>query len=71
LQAGASLVNDEPWLLRTTSLSSRTRLETSHANVRACYGRCVLTKGMAARARRGNWSGLEAAQIFPLAYKGY
>ena len=58
-------------MLRTISLSTGTRLETFRTNVRARDRRCVLTGGMAARARRGNWSGLEATHIFPLAYEGH
>jgi len=34
-------------------------------------GRCIITGEVAMTAHRGNWSGFEAAHIFPLAYEGH
>ncbi|KAL0639311.1 hypothetical protein Q9L58_001537 [Maublancomyces gigas] len=63
-------INNEPWLLRTTSVASGARAAPFRDAVRERDGRCVITGEVAANAR-GVWTGFEAAQIFPLAYEGH
>ena len=71
LYAGTFLVNNEPWLLRTISLSNGTRLDSFRNAVRERDGRCIISGEVVVRARLDNWSGFEASHIFPLAYEGY
>ncbi|KAI9781088.1 MAG: hypothetical protein M1839_006366 [Geoglossum umbratile] len=66
---GSITRNDEPWLVRTVSVGSGTRVAAFHDAVRDRDGRCVITKEVAFEADYGFWVGFEAAHIFPLAYE--
>jgi HNH endonuclease len=61
-------INDEPWLVRTISLATGTRLGSFCNTVRERDRRCVVS-GVEADAEYDNWTGFEAAHIFPLAYE--
>ncbi|KAF8424380.1 HNH endonuclease-domain-containing protein [Tirmania nivea] len=63
-------VNNEPWLVRTTSVASGMRVAEFRDAVRQRDRGCVIT-GEEAEAEYGIWRGFEAAHIFPLAYEGY
>ena len=68
---GPVTVNDEPWLVRTTSMASGTRIAAFCDAVRERDRRCVVTGKPALRAKHGIWWGFEAAHIFPLAFEGH
>ncbi|KAL9126344.1 MAG: hypothetical protein Q9217_004590 [Psora testacea] len=67
--AGSFSVNNEPWLTRTLSLSTGTRVPEFCDAVRARDGRCVVSGQVAENAYKGFWWGFEASHIFPLAYE--
>ncbi|KAF8424374.1 HNH endonuclease-domain-containing protein [Tirmania nivea] len=67
---GTITVNNEPWLVRTVSVSSGTRVAEFRDGVRQRDRRCIIT-GRSAMNARGSWTGFEAAHIFPVAYEGY
>jgi hypothetical protein len=52
-------------------LQTGTRTRSFGNAVRWRDGRCVITGRPAPDAASGNWSGLQAAHIFPLAYEGH
>jgi hypothetical protein len=68
---GSFSVNNEPWLVRTLSISTGTCVEAFCNAVRARDGRCVISGEVAVEAEFDNWTGFEAAHVFPLAYKGH
>ncbi|KAF8533552.1 HNH endonuclease-domain-containing protein [Trichophaea hybrida] len=68
---GSITVNNEPWLVRTISVASGTRVAVFRDAVRERDRRCVVTGKPALRADHGIWRGFEAAHIFPLAYEGH
>jgi len=68
---GSITVNNEPWLVRTISVASGTRVAVFRDAVRERDRRCVVTGEPALRADHGIWRGFEAAHIFPLAYEGH
>ncbi|KAF2472105.1 uncharacterized protein BDR25DRAFT_353844 [Lindgomyces ingoldianus] len=65
-------VNNEPWLVRTISRATGTRVaafcDAVHSRDRRCiiFGECALTIN-----RIDFWSGFEGARIFPLDYRSY
>jgi len=61
-------LNDEPWLVRTISLSTGTRIQSFRNAIRLRDRRCVISGQRALGVR---WRGFEAAHIFPLAYEGH
>lgn len=70
IRIGSIDVNNEPWLVRTISLQSGTRVAAFRVAVRERDQRCVITGESAVNAR-GSWAGFEAAHIFSLAYEGH
>ena len=68
---GSFDVNSEPWLVRSISLQSGTRVGGFCDAVRERDRRCVITGKPALRAQHGIWRGFEVAHIFPLAYEGH
>jgi len=68
--AGTVTINNEPWLVRTASMASGTRVAESRDAVRQRDRRYVIT-GQSAVNARGSWAGFEAAHIFPLAYESH
>ena len=68
--AGTITVNNEPCLVRTTSVASGTRVAEFRDAVRQRDRGCVIT-GEKAEAEYGIWRGFECAHIFPLAYEGH
>ncbi|MCJ1386120.1 hypothetical protein MMC17_009245 [Xylographa soralifera] len=66
---GPLSINNEPWLVRTISLSTGTCPESFRNAVRARDKRCVITGQESISL--DNWTGLQAAHIFPLAYLGH
>ena len=68
---GPVSVNNEPWLVRTTSVASGSRVATFRDAVRERDRRCVVTGKPALRADHGIWRGFEAAHIFPLGFEGH
>ncbi|KAF8534786.1 hypothetical protein BDD12DRAFT_387723 [Trichophaea hybrida] len=71
LTNGSITVNNEPWLVRTISVASGTRLATFRDAVRERDRRCVITGKRALNADHGFWFGFEATHVFPLAYEGH
>jgi len=67
--AGSITVNDEPWLVRALSVGTGTRMAAFSDAIRKRDGRCIVTGEVAVAGRHGNWTGFEAAHIFPLAYE--
>jgi len=67
---GTVTVNDEPWLVRTLSVASGTRVAEFREACRQRDRGCVIT-GERAVSVRDSWAGFEAAHIFPLAYESY
>lgn len=67
---GSFPVNDEPWLVRTVSVASKTRVASFQDAVRGRDRQCAIT-GQRALNVRGEWTGFEAAHIFPLEYEGH
>jgi hypothetical protein len=57
-------------VFRLISTSSSTRVGGFRDAVRNRDRRCLIT-GIEAEDERGDWSGFEAAHVFPLAYEGY
>ncbi|KAF8423471.1 HNH endonuclease-domain-containing protein [Terfezia claveryi] len=66
---GTVTVINEPWLVRTISVGSGTRVAEFREAVRQRDRRCVIT-GERIVSARGSWTGFEAAHIFPLAHEG-
>lgn len=67
---GSIIVNNEPWLVRTTSLHTGTRVAAFRDSIRERDRGCVITGRVALDAEYGDWTGFQAAHIFPLAYEG-
>lgn len=67
---GSITVSNEPWLVRTISVSSGTRVAVFREAVRERDRRCVIT-GRTVVSARGAWTSFEAAHIFPLAYEDH
>ncbi|KAG9232165.1 HNH endonuclease-domain-containing protein [Amylocarpus encephaloides] len=61
----------EPWLVRTISHDTRTRVKSFCDAIRSRDRRCVISGKRAVGAYRDDWTGFEAAHIFPLAYESY
>ncbi|KAI9880656.1 MAG: hypothetical protein M1830_001660 [Pleopsidium flavum] len=68
---GLISVNNEPWLIRTVSQSSRSCTIAFSDAVRSRDRRCVITEEGPINADAGLWSNLQAAHVFPLAHKGH
>ncbi|KAK3168476.1 hypothetical protein OEA41_004924 [Lepraria neglecta] len=68
---GSFTVSKEPFLTRTISLSTGSRLQSFRDEIRRRDGRCVITGNIVLGAYRNHWKGFEAAHIFPLAYEGH
>lgn len=66
---GSITVNNEPWLVRTISLHTSTRVAVFRDPIRERDRRCVITGRVALNAEYGDWTGFQAAHIFPLAYE--
>lgn len=65
------MVNNEQTLIRTgTSLQTGTRVRVFAEAVRSRDGRCVITGNVVLGAAYDDYTGFEAAHIFPLAYEG-
>src|ERR1700733_2579641 len=66
------MTNNEPWLLRTISLKTRTCTQPFRDAVRSRDHRCVIS-GIEVASYRGEffYTGFEAAHVFPLAYEGH
>jgi len=66
------MINNEPWLLRTISLKTRTRTQPFCDAVRSRDHRYVIS-GIEVASYRGEffYTGFEAAYVFPLAYEGH
>jgi hypothetical protein len=64
-------VNNEPWLVRTISLGTGSRVGSFCHAVRTRDRRCVITGEEAVDAEFGHWEGFEATHIFPLAYENH
>ena len=64
------LVNNEPWLVRTASHATGSRIQSFCDAVRLRDRRCVISGEKAVCAHLNVWTGFEAAHIFPLAYEG-
>jgi HNH endonuclease len=69
LQIDPFSITDEACLLRTISLATGTRTHHFRAAVRLRDRRCVITKKEAVSADLDDWTGFQAAHIFPLAYQ--
>ena len=65
------LINNEPWLIRTISLQTGTRVHAFRHAVRWRDRRCLISGKEAIDPDNNEWTGLEAAHIFPLAQEGY
>lgn len=63
------IVSNEPWLARTISVASGIRVAAFREAVRERDRKCVITGLPAFDANYGDWTGFEAAHIFPLAYE--
>ncbi|KAF1811697.1 hypothetical protein P152DRAFT_507894 [Eremomyces bilateralis CBS 781.70] len=61
-------VNNEPWLLRTISHTTGTRVKPFCAAVRARDRRCVISGVEAINSDLDDWTGFHATHVFPLAY---
>jgi hypothetical protein len=64
-------VTDETPLTRTISHSTGSRVRTFTDTVRRRDRRCVVSGTKALGAHVDEWTGFEAAHIFPIAYEGY
>lgn len=65
-------VNNEPWLIRTISRATGTRVAAFTEAVRSRDRRCVISGGIVPTFDGVDfWNGFEAAHIFPLAYEGH
>ncbi|KAI9779963.1 MAG: hypothetical protein M1839_007119 [Geoglossum umbratile] len=69
LTSGTVTPSDEPWLVRTISVGTGTRVAAFRDAVRNRDRRCIITGEVALNSHRGLWVGFEAAHIFPLAYE--
>ncbi|MCJ1243591.1 hypothetical protein MMC30_000788 [Trapelia coarctata] len=69
LTDGAVTINNEPWLVRTVSMASGTRVAPFRDAIRERDRRCVVTGEVALNAEDDDWTTFEAAHIFPLAYQ--
>jgi len=69
--SGSISLNNKPWLVRTNSVTARTRIAAFRDAVRKRDGRCVITGKVARGAESDDWDGFEAAHVFPLAYQGH
>jgi len=67
---GTININNEPWLVRTTSMATGTRVAEFRDAVRQRDRKCVITGESVVNAR-SSWAGYQAAHIFPLAYEGH
>jgi HNH endonuclease len=63
--------NNEPWLVRTISHATGTRVQSFCNAVRSRDRRCAISGEQAAAAYIDDWTGFEVAHIFPLAYEGH
>ncbi|KAH8710195.1 HNH endonuclease-domain-containing protein [Phaeosphaeriaceae sp. PMI808] len=68
---GTFAINDEPWLVRTISQATGTRVQSFCRNVRERDRRCVVSGIRVPGAHVDDWTGFEAAHIFPLAYEDH
>jgi HNH endonuclease len=68
---GNFAINDEPWLVRTISQATGTRVQSFCHNVRERDRRCVVSGIRVPGAHVDDWTGFEAAHIFPLAYEDH
>src|SRR4051794_40799692 len=66
---GTVTPSDEPWLVRTISVGTGTRVVAFRDAVRNRDRRCIITGEVALNSHRGLWVGFEAAHIFPPAYE--
>ncbi|KAA8903168.1 HNH endonuclease-domain-containing protein [Sphaerosporella brunnea] len=64
-------VNNEPWVHRLITHSVSGREDAFRHGIRARDGKCVISGVVNRGAYRGNWSGFEAAHIFPLESESY
>jgi hypothetical protein len=64
-------INNETPLLRMISLQTGTRVQAFTDAVRSRDRQCVITRRVAINADDDDWTGFEAAHIFPLAYEQY
>ncbi|KAF2817134.1 uncharacterized protein BDZ99DRAFT_456916 [Mytilinidion resinicola] len=70
--AGSFQVNNEPWLVRTISRATGTRVAAFREAVRLRDRRCVISGDIVPTlAGVDYWDGFEAVHIFPLAYEGH
>ncbi|KAI5843786.1 HNH endonuclease-domain-containing protein [Morchella snyderi] len=69
LTDGSITVNNEPCLVRTTSVASGSRNAAFRDAVRERDRRCVITGRRLLSLR--SWRGFEAAHVFPLAYEDH
>ena len=67
---GSVAISNEPWLVRTISVATGSCISSFRDSVRERDSRCVIT-GHDALACLGDWTGYEAAHIFPLAYQSH
>lgn len=65
---GSLLVNNEPWLIRTTSHNTGTRFAEFRDAIRLRDRRCIIS---GQKAVNGFWTNFQAAHVFPLTYKGH
>jgi HNH endonuclease len=65
-------LNNEPWLVRTISHATGSRVAAFCEAVRSRDRQCIIS-GITVPTFRGTsfWDGFEAAHIFPLAYEGH
>ncbi|KAH8652735.1 HNH endonuclease-domain-containing protein [Tricladium varicosporioides] len=63
-------INNETPLTRLISQQTGTRVQAFRDAVRTRDRRCVITGREAVSGYRNNWTGFEAAHIFPLAFEG-
>lgn len=68
---GTFAINNEPWLVRTISQATGTRVQSFCHNVRERDRRCVVSGIRVPGAHVDDWTGFEAAHIFPLAYEDH
>jgi HNH endonuclease len=64
-------MNNEPWLVRTISQATGTRVQSFCDTVRERDRRCVISGERAPGAHINRWTGFEAAHVFPLAYEDH
>ena len=69
---GSFSISDEPWLLRTISRASGTRVRAFEDAVRARDNGCVVSGRLVQTMNNHRFfEGFEAAHVFPLAYEGH